>query len=235
MRQFILQSVAVIFLSCSVLHATEIMAKNTGMRCNQCHKGRNPVLGVMPKLKSKGIRHLVKLITVEGYVPKYNYSKLNYLAATIEANRKKLEGPKSPKKVVEQNSKTSDSETTESKPINKDKISEGKDFNKDRSEKLTPGTNELRQEFASTIDNNAVTLSNNESKTRLKGSDKISASNEQSEMNLINATKSSQKVVTNSKGKVQFKGGKTFILKRPKVKPGTKYDWEQDWSFDDYY
>ena len=52
---------------------------------------------------------------------------------------------------------------------------------------------------------------------------------------LLKATKSSQKVVTNSKGKVQFKGGKTFILKRPKVKPGTKYDWEQDWSFDDYY
>ena len=76
------------------------MAKNTGMRCNQCHKGRNPILGVMPKLKSKGIRHLVKLITVEGYVPKYNYSKLNYLAATIEANRKKLEAPKKVKEQV---------------------------------------------------------------------------------------------------------------------------------------
>ena len=59
----------------------------------------------MPKLKSKGIRHLVKLITVEGYIPKYNYSKLNYLAATIEANRKKLEAPK---KAKEPTSKSSD-------------------------------------------------------------------------------------------------------------------------------
>ena len=100
---------------------------------------------------------------------------------------------------------------------------------------MTPGTNELRQEVASTGDSNAVALSNIESKTKSKGSDKISVSNEQSKVNLINATKSSQKVVTSSKGKVQFKGGKTFILKRPKVKPGTKYDWEQDWSFDDYY
>ena len=57
----------------------------------------------------------------------------------------------------------------------------------------------------------------------------------ESKINIQKSTKNSQEVITDSKGKVQFKGGKTFILKRPKVKPGTKYDWEQDWSFDDYY
>ena len=232
MRQFILQSIAVIFLSCSILQATEAMAKNTGMRCNQCHKGRNPILGVMPKLKSKGIRHLVKLITVEGYVPKYNYSKLNYLAATIEANRKKLEGPK---KVEKQSSKAVASEAIEAKPSNKDKVSRTGDSNKDKPQKLAPDTDELKQEVVSTDNNNPVESKNSEPKVTAKDSDKTSMGKDQSKLKLIKATKSSQKVVTNSKGKVQFKGGKTFILKRPKVKPGTKYDWEQDWSFDDYY
>ena len=228
MLQFILRSVVAIFLFSSALHATETMAKNTGMRCNQCHKGRNPILGVMPKLKSKGIRHLVKLITVEGYVPKYNYSKLNYLAATIEANRKKLE---SPKKVKEQVSLSADENVVGVKS----NVNEQNLGNKNKSPEPMKDSNKLTQEAVS-FGNNVRSESNrNSSRTAKKELNKSVVNNRESKSNSAKPTKSTQKVVTHTEGKVKFKGGKTFILKRPKVKPGTKYDWEQDWSFDDYY
>ena len=227
MLQFILRSVVAIFLSSSALHATEAMAKNTGMRCNQCHKGRNPILGVMPKLKSKGIRHLVKLITVEGYVPKYNYSKLNYLAATIEANRKKLEAPK---KVKEQVSPSAN----ENVAGVKSNVNDQNLVDKNKSTEPMKDSSKLTQEAVSF--GNTVSESNrNLPKTPDKELNKAVVNNLKSKSNSIKPTKSTQKVVTHTEGKVKFKGGKTFILKRPKVKPGTKYDWEQDWSFDDYY
>ncbi len=228
MLQFILRSVVAIFLFSSALHATETMAKNTGMRCNQCHKGRNPILGVMPKLKSKGIRHLVKLITVEGYVPKYNYSKLNYLAATIEANRKKRE---SSKKVKEQVSLSADENVVGVKS----NVNEQNLGNKNKSPEPMKDSNKLTQESVS-FGNNVRSESNrNSSRTAKKELNKSVVNNRESKSNSAKPTKSTQKVVTHTEGKVKFKGGKTFILKRPKVKPGTKYDWEQDWSFDDYY
>ena len=232
MRQFILQSVAAIFLSSSILYATEAMAKSTGMRCNQCHKGRNPILGIKPKLKSKGIRHLVKLITVEGYVPKYNYSKLNYLAATIEANRKKLEAPK---KTAVKNSESADIETLASKPDGTDKISKETDLSKGKSANAIVDKNIQKQEISSLGDSNSSEPKSSQSKTATKDYDKTLVNKKESKINIQKSTKNSHEVITDSKGKVQFKGGKTFILKRPKVKPGTKYDWEQDWSFDDYY
>ena len=227
MLQFILRSVVAIFLSSSALHATEAMAKNTGMRCNQCHKGRNPILGVMPKLKSKGIRHLVKLITVEGYVPKYNYSKLNYLAATIEANRKKLEAPK---KVKEQVSPSAN----ENVAGVQSNVNDQNLVDKNKSTEPMKDSSKLTQEAVSF--GNTVSESNrNLPKTPEKELNKDIVHNLKSKSNSIKPNKSTQKVVTHTEGKVKFKGGKTFILKRPKVKPGTKYDWEQDWSFDDYY
>ena len=83
---------------------------------------------------------------------------------------------------------------------------------------------------------NTVSESNrNLPKTPEKELNKDIVHNLKSKSNSIKQNKSTQKVVTHTEGKVKFKGGKTFILKRPKVKPGTKYDWEQDWSFDDYY
>ena len=227
MLQFILRSVVAIFLSSGALHATEAMAKNTGMRCNQCHKGRNPILGVMPKLKSKGIRHLVKLITVEGYVPKYNYSKLNYLAATIEANRKKLEGPK---KVKEQVSPSAN----ENVAGVQSNVNDQNLVDKNKSTEPMKDSSKLTQEAVSF--GNTVSESNrNLPKTPDKELNKAVVNNLKSKSNSIKPNKNTQKVVTHTEGKVKFKGGKTFILKRPKVKPGTKYDWEQDWSFDDYY
>ena len=232
MLQFILRSVVAIFLSCSALHATEAMAKNTGMRCNQCHKGRNPILGVMPKLKSKGVRHLVKLITVEGYIPKYNYSKLNYLAATIEANRKKLEGPK---KVKEQVSSSADETIVGAKPNVSDQNRVDKSNIKNKSPEPMKDSNKLTQETASFSNTVRSESNRNVSEIAKKDLSKAVVNNLQSKSNSAKPTKSTQKVVTHTEGKVKFKGGKTFILKRPKVKPGTKYDWEQDWSFDDYY
>lgn len=230
MRQFILQSLAVISLSYSALHATEAMAKNTGMRCNQCHKGRNPVLGVMPKLKSKGIRHLVKLITVEGYIPKYNYSKLNYLAATIEANRKKLEAPK---KAKEQTSKTSGKAA-----LGADSSKEvlgGPNTSNDKFSQSKRSTDEFKRKTVTKNSMASAELQNDVSKINLKDSKDSLVQGKQFKTNPSKTVIESQKVLTSSEGKVKFKGGKTFILKRPKVKPGTKYNWEQDWSFDDYY
>ena len=223
MRQFMLLSVAVFFLSYHALQATEAMAKNTGMRCNQCHKGRNILPGVMPKLKSKGIRHLTKLITVKGYVPKYNYSKLNYLAAQIEANRKKLEAPKKSKSEA---SKTEDKATVSAEP-GTDKMNSSNLSNK--SSKSNKEINEVQQKaIAGTKAAESRVAPSAFEKTVIR-------KKEQSAKKPGKSLNKTQNVVTNSEGKVKFKGGKTFILKRPKVKPGTKYDWEQDWSFDDYY
>ena len=230
MRQFILQSLAVIFLSYSALHATEAMAKNTGMRCNQCHKGRNPVLGVMPKLKSKGIRHLVKLITVEGYIPKYNYSKLNYLAATIEANRKKLEAPK---KAKEPTSKSSD-EAAMGADSSKE-VSGGTNTSNDKFSQSKKSSDEFKPKTETKNSMVRTELQNDVSKINPKDSKDSLVQGKQFKTNPNKTVTESQKVLTSSEGKVKFKGGKTFILKRPKVKPGTKYNWEQDWSFDDYY
>ena len=78
-------------------------------------------------------------------------------------------------------------------------------------------------------------LQNDVSKIDLKDSRDSLVQGKQFKTNPNKTVIESQKVLTSSEGKVKFKGGKTFILKRPKVKPGTKYNWEQDWSFDDYY
>ena len=171
------------------------MAKNTGMRCNQCHKGRNPVLGVMPKLKSKGIRHLVKLITVEGYIPKYNYSKLNYLAAAIEANRKKLEAPK---KAKEPTSKSSDEAAMDSvgdKNTSNDKFSQSKKSSDEFKPKTVTKNSMVRTE-----------LQNDISKINPKDSKDSLVQDKQFKTNPNKTVTESQKVLTSSEGKVKFKG-----------------------------
>ena len=230
MRQFMLLSVAVLFLSYHTLQATEVMAKNTGMRCNQCHKGRNILPGVMPKLKSKGIRHLTKLITVKGYVPKYNYSKLNYLAAQIEANRKKLEAPKKSKS----EGSTGEDKSAISAEPGTDKMNGSNLSNK--SSKSNKEANEVQQRSNASEKVAIAGTRADESRVAPSAFEKtVIRKKEQSAKKPGKSLNKTQNVVTNSEGKVKFKGGKTFILKRPKVKPGTKYDWEQDWSFDDYY
>tara|TARA_Y100000589_G_C27116715_1_gene614556 strand:+ start:140 stop:817 length:678 start_codon:yes stop_codon:yes gene_type:complete len=225
MRQLMLLYVAILILSYHALQATETMAKNTGMRCNQCHKGRNIVPGVKPKLKVKGIRHLTKLITIKGYVPKYKYSKLNYLAAQIEENRKKLE---TPKKSKVEDLEDKNNLATKPQSVNETSmVANRSNASSENPKEIIPKVN--------TLENKALTNSKLDESKAVRPTFEKTIIRKKKEQLTKKSSGKTKNVVVSPEGKVKFKGGKTFILKRPKVKPGTKYNWEQDWSFDDYY
>lgn len=226
MRRILLTAFLLSFLFRYELLATAAMAKTSGMRCNQCHKGRDIPTAGIPPLKGKGIRYLQRMINVEGYVPKYNYRENDYLAAKIEANRKKLENPEpSPASSDKTESSTvstvkieSNSSTVTQKvevaPTSNTLDGTVADQSKvQKDSNLTPGSVETASPFVKTIVRKKV----------------------DEEPQVVNQIPNTEKVLSSDDGQIQFKGGKTFILKRPKVKPGTRYSWEEDWSFDDYY
>lgn len=237
MRGILLASFLMCFLFAVELQATPEMAKSTSMRCNQCHKSRTVPTQGIPPLKSKGISHLRKLVTLKGYIPKHNYSQLDSLAATIEANRKKLESPKLNDGV----SKALD-EKSQNAPEESSNTNVGIPVLKNRAEGASENgnaeviQNSSQTEFPAMIPAVAQTnVTENQSASATSNVRDAAVASQVDKRSALNISEKTRKVMTNDDGKVQFKGGKTFILKRPEVKPGTRYSWEEDWSFDDYY
>lgn len=235
MRGILLASFLMCFLFAVELQATPEMAKSSSMRCNQCHKGRDiPTQGV-PPLKSKGISHLRKLVTLQGYIPKHNYSQLDNLAATIEANRKKLESPNK----NDEASKTPNTESQNASEVSSNTNPEAPGPMQKAEEIVVNGTTEANQNFSQDSANELaqplVKTNRTQNQSATSNVKDAAVTSQFDQRSALNISEKSRKVMTNDDGKVQFKGGKTFILKRPEVKPGTRYSWEEDWSFDDYY
>ena len=235
MRGILLASFLMCFLFAVELQATPEMAKSTSMRCNQCHKSRTVPTQGIPPLKSKGISHLRKLVTLKGYIPKHNYSQLDSLAATIEANRKKLESPKLNDGV----SKALDEKSQNASEASSDTNAKTTVVTQKGEETSGNDIVEVKQNSSGTavpamVPSAAQTKVTENQSAILKVRD-AAVTSQFDKRSALHTSETSRKVMTNEVGKVQFKGGKTFILKRPEVKPGTRYSWEEDWSFDDYY
>lgn len=235
MRGILLASVLMCFLFAVELQATTEMAKATGMDCKRCHKGRNIPKQGIPSLKSKGFSHLRKLVTLKGYIPKHNYSQLDSLASTIEANRKKLEGPKKTNETPKASTLDPKDASESSSNENSNNVVSARKVEEPDKPKLAEVDGSSLQTSTANIAQTAIKSKEPEKQSANSFVRDIVVSKPVDQRQGPKKSTQSRKVVTNKDGKVQFKGGKTFILQRPKVKPGTRYSWEEDWSFDDYY